>query len=106
MVKFVNSNLETYLQGYLKKVNINEEDLDNVKSLSLNSFDLKGNYISNSLEDLKLFKNLERLQISNYILNRDNIFILENLRGVEDYVFQKCDVKDMLEISRKKHYYI
>jgi len=73
MIKFLNYNLETYLQGYLKKINIDENDLNNVKSININSFDLGGKYISNSLEDLKLFKNLESLYISNFILNRENI---------------------------------
>lgn len=106
MVKFINSDLETYLQGYLKKINITEEDLDNVKSLNINSFDLSGNYISNSLEDLNLFKNLKKLKISNYVLNRENINIIDSLKGIEDYIFYKCDIKDMLEISRKKYYNI
>lgn len=100
MIKFFNYDLETYLQGYLKKLSIDETDLANVKDITINSFDLSGKYISNSLEDLKLFKNLENLQLSNFILNRENISIIENLKNIKNYTFLNCDIKNALKISR------
>ena len=96
---FINKNLNTYLKGYLKKLDFDNEDFDNVYRITLSSHDFGGNFISNSLEDLNNFKNLEHLHLSKYILNRDNISIIESLKQVKDYVFYDCDIKDKLEIS-------
>ena len=99
MNNFINKNVNTYLKYYLKKFDFDSNDFINVEEITLSSFNMSGKFISNSLEDLKNFKNLKSLHISNYILNRENIQIIKNLEKLENYIFQKCDIKDRLEIS-------
>ena len=59
------------------------------------------NFISNSLEDLKKFPNLKKLEISKFILNKDNINIIKNLFNLEDYAFLYTDIKDKCDIKGK-----
>jgi hypothetical protein len=99
---FINKNIYTYLKGKLKKFEFDVEDLKSLESMNICAFDMGENFISNSLNDLKYFTNLKNLEISKYILNRENIKIIESLSSVENYIFKDIDVKDKINIAGKK----
>lgn len=98
---FINKNLNTYLKGMLKKFDFTDDDLEHLESLNISAFDMGDNFLSNSLEDLKKFPNLKTLEISRYILNRENIDIIEKLSKLENYTFKYTDIKDKCNIFGK-----
>ena len=98
---FINKNIYTYLKGILKKFEFSSEDLELVEKINISAFDMGNNFISNSLEDLKKFPNLKKLEISKFILNKDNINIIKNLFNLEDYAFLYTDIKDKCDIKGK-----
>ena len=98
---FINKNIYTYLKGILKKFEFSSDDLELVEKINISAFDMGNNFISNSLEDLKKFPNLKKLEISKFILNKDNINIIKNLFNLEDYAFLYTDIKDKCDIKGK-----
>lgn len=98
---FINKNIYTYLKGTLKKFEFSSDDLELVEKINISAFDMGNNFISNSLEDLKKFPNLKKLEISKFILNKDNINIIKNLFNLEDYAFLYTDIKDKCDIKGK-----
>ena len=98
---FINKNLNTYLKGMLKKFDFTDDDFEHLESLNISAFDMGDNFLSNSLEDLKKFPNLKTLEISRYILNRENIDIIEKLSKLENYTFKYTDIKDKCNIFGK-----
>ena len=98
---FINKNIHTYLKGILKKFEFSSDDLELVEKINISAFDMGNNFISNSLEDLKKFPNLKKLEISKFILNKDNINIIKNLFNLEDYAFLYTDIKDKCDIKGK-----
>lgn len=98
---FINKNIYTYLKGILKKFEFSSDDLELVEQINISAFDMGNNFISNSLEDLKKFPNLKKLEISKFILNKDNINIIKNLFNLEDYAFLYTDIKDKCDIKGK-----
>lgn len=98
---FINKNIYTYLKGILKKFEFSSDDLELVEKINISAFDMGNNFISNSLDDLKKFPNLKKLEISKFILNKDNINIIKNLFNLEDYAFLYTDIKDKCDIKGK-----
>lgn len=96
---FVNKNLNAYLKSELKKFDFTSDDFLQIEKINLCSFDFGNNFISNSLEDLKIFPNIQSLDLSRYVINKKNIEIIENLNKVNNYIFYNCDFKDNINIS-------
>lgn len=95
---FINKNIYTFLKGKIGKFEFTKDNLMNIKSISINAFDLSDNFISNNLGDLNYFENLEEISLVNFIINRPNIKIIENLKNLDIFEFNNCDFKDNLHI--------
>lgn len=95
---FVNKNINSYLKSELKKFDFTNNDFLQLEKINLCSFDFGNNFISNSLEDLNLFPNLQTLELSKYIINKQNIEVIENLKKITNYTFLNCDFKDDINI--------
>lgn len=96
---FINKNIERCLKSQLKKFDFTEEDYKKLKNVNLCAFNYGNNFISNSLEDLKKFPNIINLNLSNYILNRPNIKVIEELLKIDTFMFYECDFKDYINIG-------
>ena len=83
--------LNKYLLLKLGKDNINEQDIENIKSLSL-VFDKNNNVIYN-FKDLMYFKNLEELIIQRADINNLEINCINRVDTLKKLVFSECNFK-------------
>ena len=96
---FVNKNVYIFLKGRLKKFSFEKEELSSIKGLSIDAFDLSKSFISNDLKDLNYFENLEDLVLTNYMLDKPNIEIIENLKKITSIGFYNCEFKDVINLK-------
>lgn len=96
---FINNEIYYDLIGDIKKFEFTPEDLMKVKVLSVGAFDLSGQFVSNDLGDLNYFKNLEKISLSGFIVNRPNIKLISDLKKLRNFEFRNCEFKDCLNIK-------
>lgn len=99
-------NLQVLLHKDIKK--IEQKDLDNINDITLNAKDVQDNIITNDLDDLKLFKNLQTCTIRNYEITQENLKMLKNINDIEELIIYNCkfDEDIFLDIKAKKLQFI
>lgn len=103
MFNIENIDLKQKLQGICNKKieEIQEEDLETIKDITINAKDNIGNIISNNLKDLTYFKNLEYCTIKDYEITKENFETLYQLKTIENLEFISCAFIDKSEIKLK-----
>ncbi len=99
-------NLQVLLHKDIKK--IEQKDLDNINDITLNAKDVQDNIITNDLDDLKLFKNLQTCTIRNYEITQENLKMLKNINDIEELIIYNCKFNEdiFLDIKAKNIQFI
>ncbi len=98
-------SIQKFLCDIFKK-NINDiliSDLLLVESLTVDGEDFDGRKLNIYFQEIKEFKNLKYLEISNTLINNNIINILSKLSYLENVVFRNCtfskQIKDMDKLT-------
>lgn len=99
-------NLQVLLHKDIKK--IEQKDLDNINDITLNAKAVQDNFITNDLDDLKLFKNLQTCTIRNYEITQENLKMLKNINDIEELIIYNCKFNEdiFLDIKAKNIQFI
>lgn len=70
------------------------ESLDECTELTVNKFDISGNLLFVDLNDLKNFKNLEKLSLCNLVLDFEDLFVISSLDKLHSLALYNCELND------------
>lgn len=103
MFNIENIDLKQKLQGICNKKieEIQEEDIEKIKDITINAKDNIGNFISNNLKDLTYFKNLEYCTIKDYKITKESFEAIYQVRIIESLEFVSCAFINKSEIKLK-----
>lgn len=103
MFNIENIDLKQKLQGICNKKieEIQEEDIEKIKDITINAKDNIGNFISNNLKDLTYFKNLEYCTIKDYEITNESFEVIYQIRTIESLEFVSCAFINKSEIKLK-----
>ena len=92
MITFKNIELTNYLKARLNLTEdvFNENDLLNIEEIHLNSKNFADEYNFVDINELKYFKNLDVLKLSNLTVNEDVVNILNSLKNLNEISFVNC----------------
>ena len=93
MVKFKNTELVNLLKVMLDSdIDVfSEENLLQIEELNLNARNFVGEYNFIDLNELKYFKNLKTLKLSNMDISEEDIEILKTFKLLKDISFMTCN---------------
>jgi len=90
----------------LNKEEILENDLNEIKDLTLNRLKLNGLPNDIDLSELKFFSNLKTLTLINFEIDRKCLENINKNQYLESIQFSKCNFKDILPINSSVKYLI
>ena len=96
-------SIQKFLCDIFKK-NINDiliSDLLLVESLTVDGEDFDGRKLNIYFQEIKEFKNLKYLEISNTLINNNIINILSKLSYLENVVFRNCTISKQIKDMNK-----
>ncbi len=74
-----------------------DEQLQQISSLTINRFDVAGDFLSIEPEELLRFPNLRRLALDQCVLGSDFISVLLQLKNLETLSLYNCEFTDLAE---------
>ena len=102
MITFKNIELRNYLKAKLNQVEdvFNENDLLKIEELHLNTKNFADEYNLVDINELKYFKNLEVLKLSNLTIDDEVVKILNSLKNLDELVVLKKGLILMDRVSK------
>lgn len=106
-----NQNLELFLMNYFKKkmIEITDEEMNNLETLSLDGIDISGIYEKVDFElVIGMFPNVKEILVNNYVFSDEDIENI-NKSNAKKFVFYNCDFTkikkyDILKQAEELHF--
>lgn len=95
---FENYELEEIVKCKLNKFEVTKDDLDKIDEITINSKTITGKNITNSLIDLIKFKNLIKVSIFGFEIDKENAKIINSLKNIKSIEFYDCIILDEVYI--------
>ena len=80
---------------------VSDEDLNQIEDFTLNRYNISGELSDINLQDIQSLKNLKSLTVNSFDINNDIISIINNMPYLELVQFSSCNFKTNLSISPK-----
>lgn len=98
-----NSELKRLITMKSNKLNfdeVNDEDLENIREISLNSYLINGKESEIDLNIIRAFLNLKDVRISNFTITQDIIDMLEEQEKIEGIEFVNTTFDENIKFSK------
>ena len=90
----------------LGQTEIIEKNLEDVKNLTLKRYKLNGKINDIDLDELKLFKNIETLMLSNFSIQTKDLENINEKKELDAIQFSSCDFENIIPINSNISYIV
>lgn len=90
----------------LDKEKIDEQDLNNVKNLTLNKYEIGGKETDIDLNELRFLKNLKTLILNKFSIDKNIISYINDNKNLEAIQFTNCKFEDIIQINKEINYVV
>lgn len=104
MIKSI--DLYNMIKENLGQTEIIEKNLEDVKNLTLKRYKLNGKINDIDLDELKLFKNIETLMLSNFSIQTKDLENINEKKELDAIQFSSCDFENIIPINSNISYIV